>query len=133
MATLKQTISKSITTINMKTNNFVEQNKSKTYISTLEEEITKLKITIGDKLYANWKAGITDLQEVEQYLEAIKEKEQIIEEQKERIREIEIQERQILGEDTSANNAKQATVFCSMCGEQNNAEYKFCVKCGKEL
>lgn len=128
MANLKQTISKGITTINMKTNNFVEQNKSKTYIATLEEEITKLKVQIGDKIYANWRAGITNLQEVEQYLETIKEKEQIIKEQRERIRDIEVQERQILGEEE-----KPAVVFCSMCGEKNNAGNKFCVKCGKEL
>ena len=39
---LKDSLTKSITTINVKTNNFMEQSKYKTYISTLEDEIQKI-------------------------------------------------------------------------------------------
>lgn len=39
MATLKESFAKGITALNVKTNNFIEENKCKTYISTLEEEI----------------------------------------------------------------------------------------------
>ena len=36
---LKDSLTKGITAINVKTNNFMEQSKCKTYISTLESEI----------------------------------------------------------------------------------------------
>lgn len=39
MATIKESFTKGITTLNIKTNRFIEVNKCKTYIATLEEEI----------------------------------------------------------------------------------------------
>lgn len=127
MSTLKRTISKSITTLNMKTNNFVELNKCKTYIATLEEEIADLKALIGDTVYANWKMGNVDISDVEKHLTTIKEKEQLIKEQEERIHELQLEEQQVLG--TEANSV----IFCSMCGAKNLQDHKFCVKCGKQL
>lgn len=125
MSTLKQTISKGITTINMKTNNFVEQNKSRTCISALEEEITNLKITIGETMYSNWKTGNKEVDEVQKYLEMIKEKEELIAKEQEKIREMELQEKQLLN---GGNVANKNVIFCSMCGAQNMTGYKFCVK-----
>ena len=129
MADIKKTITKGITTLNMKTNNFVEQNKSKTYISTLEEEINDLQHTIGETIYKNWMSGITEIAEVERYLTAISEKEQLIQQQKEYIQKIQLQEQQILGTESQDKNV----IYCSMCGAQNMKGYKFCVKCGKAL
>ena len=48
MASLKESLSKGITTINVKTNSFMEESKCKTYISTLEKEIQILKQNIGE-------------------------------------------------------------------------------------
>ncbi len=45
---LKQGISKQITKINMKTSSFLEENKIKTYIATLENDIHELKLKAGD-------------------------------------------------------------------------------------
>lgn len=132
MSDIKKTITKGITTINMKTNNFVEQNKSKTYITTLREEIKSLQCTIGEVLYQNWKAGSADIKDVENYLTTISEKEQLIKEQEAHIREIQTQEQQILGTE-NANNAESDVIYCSMCGAQNKNGYKFCIKCGKPL
>ena len=53
MADLKASISKGLTTINVKTSNFMKQNEINTYISTLENEIKDLKFQIGDVFCKN--------------------------------------------------------------------------------
>lgn len=57
MASLKESLSKGITTINVKTSSFMEESKCKTYISTLEKEIQILKQNIGEIVYAKSVAG----------------------------------------------------------------------------
>ena len=133
MSDIKRTITKGITTLNMKTNNFVEQNKSKTYIATLEEEIQDLQRTIGEVLYQNWKAGDIKFEDVERYLTSISEKEELIQKQQDYIKELQLQEQQVLGTENQGNGADKNVKYCSMCGAQNRTDYKFCVKCGKEL
>ena len=133
MSDIKRTITKGITTLNMKTNNFVEQNKSKTYIATLEEEIQDLQRTIGEVLYRNWKAGDIKFEDVERYFTSISEKEELIQKQQDYIKELQLQEQQVLGTENQGNVANKNVKYCSMCGAQNGADYKFCVKCGKEL
>ena len=130
MGEIKKAITKGITTINMKTNSFVEVNKCKTYIATLEDEIKVLKSKVGEIIYTNWKAGSVSVDDVERYLTAISEKEKLVKEQMQQMKEIQIQEQQILGTDAPEN---KGSVFCSMCGAKNSSEYRFCVKCGKEL
>ena len=49
MASLKESLSKGITTINVKTNSFMEESKCKTYISTLEKEIQILKQNMSEE------------------------------------------------------------------------------------
>lgn len=51
MASLKDTFTKGLTTLNVKTNNFMEESKCKTYITTLENEIAGLKQKLGDDIY----------------------------------------------------------------------------------
>lgn len=134
MSGFKQSITKGITTINVRTNNFVEQSKCKTYISTLEEEIRNLQFTIGEAIYNNWEEGVTSIEDVTRYLEEIHEKKQIIREQEERMKEIQLEEQQILGtNEANRETGNAAAVFCSQCGAKNQAGYKFCVKCGSEL
>ena len=130
MATIKESFSKGLTALNVKTNNFMEENKCKTYISTLESEISDLKLRIGDTVYAKWIKGDEDRTEIEQMLQSIQEKYREIESQKEKIKQLEEQERQILG-GTTASAAD--VCYCSQCGTQNSANYKFCCKCGAPL
>lgn len=129
MATIKESFSKGLTALNVKTNNFMEENKCKTYISTLESEIADLKLRIGDVVYAKWVNGEDDRAETEPMLNSIKEKYQEIEGQKEKIKQLEEQEKQILGGATTGNEV----CYCSQCGAQNAANYKFCSKCGAPL
>lgn len=52
MDSLKESLTKGIATINVKTNNFMEESKCKTYISTLEKNrVLLFAKTVGCKTY----------------------------------------------------------------------------------
>ena len=136
MASLKESITKSITTLNVKTNNFMEQSKYKTYISTLEEDIKKLKSQIGALAYEKWSNGEDGKEELEPLFMQISSKYKEISIQEENIRKLYEEEQQILGTGSNAsvaNNAAAPGIFCSQCGAKNAENYRFCVKCGSPL
>ena len=131
MASIRESLSKGLTTINVKTNNFMEESKCKTYISTLEKEIKELKTSIGELMYAGWISGQTDEANLQAFLEQIKAKYDEIEQQKKIMEQLTISEQQILGTGTAPQMG--AAIFCAQCGAQNAANYKFCSKCGTPL
>lgn len=131
MASLKDSFSKGLTTINLKTSNFMEENKIKSYISTLDEEKNNALMQIAQTIYTQWKAGNVDVSAVETLLQTVKAKEEEIANQKEKIVQLQVQEEQILGKKPAQE--AETTRFCPVCGAQNNAKFKFCYKCGKPL
>jgi hypothetical protein len=136
MDSLKGALSKGITTINVKTNNFMEESKCKTYISTLEKEIQDIKLKIGEITYNSWVTGIDAKNEIDELLNSIKEKENLIDEQKKVMQNLAVSEQQILGKSAPAQpSATQPVqmIYCSSCGAQSKAGFKFCSKCGKPL
>lgn len=142
MDSLKESFTKGIATLNVKTNNFMEESKCKTYISTLEKEIVNLKLTIGENVYNLWAAGEDITKGSNELLEQIKLKYDEIEAQKEKIKNLAITEQQILGTGTQqsvktktevAEESGQSVIVCKNCGMQNVSSYKFCVKCGVSL
>lgn len=132
MASLKESFAKSLTTINVKTNNFMEENKCKTYISTLEEEIKNLKYKIGENLYNNRDRVDEVKAEIDGIMNEISGKYEEIHLQEEKIRKLAEEEQQILGTGTAEGKNTEVT-YCSQCGMQNSVLYKFCCKCGKPL
>lgn len=129
MASLKESLSKGITTINVKANSFMEESKCKTYISTLEKEIQILKQNIGETVYAKSVAGESYEEEVAGMIGQIRGKYEEIEQQKAAIEQLAVQEKQILGNQSMTVNIR----YCANCGAQNAANYKFCSKCGSPL
>lgn len=143
MASLKDTFTKGLTTLNVKTNNFMEESKCKTYITTLENEIAGLKQKLGDDIYTSWMNQGDLTAGVEETCKQIQNKYQEIEAQRLKIAQLQEEEKQILGA-ASAQPASQAapaqntmpegeTIFCSQCGTKNSVNYKFCCKCGAPL
>lgn len=131
MADLKASISKGLTTINVKTSNFMKQNEINTYISTLENEIKDLKFQIGDMMYSAKTNDTNCDEEVAKLLDAIQEKYTLIDEQNKEKQELAEKEKQILG---SAGAPAQAQMkYCTKCGHPNEMAYKFCEKCGNPL
>lgn len=133
MATIKDKFSKGLTTINVKTNNFMEQNKINTHISTMENEICELMKQLGSQVYTKWLQNEFELSDVEEILNNIKEKYAEIEVQKEKIQQIIREEQQILGTNQGQETPQVNTIFCSNCGTPSAANFKFCTKCGSSL
>lgn len=131
MASIRESLSKGLTTINVKTNNFMEESKCKTYISTLEKEIRDLKLNLGDIIYENWLSGKTEEVALQEIMKQIKQKYDEIEQQKKIMDQLTISEQQILG--TGSNAQAGSVIYCAQCGAQNASNYKFCCKCGKPL
>lgn len=132
MAGFKESITKGITTINMKTSNFMEESKCKTYITSLENEINTLELNLGKTIYEKWKSGADYKEGIEDALNAIQSKFDAIEEQKHNIEKLREEEKQILG--NQSNQPSQPTgTFCTKCGAPNDPNYKFCCKCGNPL
>lgn len=129
MASLKESFSKGITAINVKTSSFMEESKCKTYISTLEKEIQSLKQNIGEIVYSKATAGEDYKEAVAEIIQTIQGKYEEIEQQKKAIEQLAAEERQILGTAQTAESVK----FCPKCGAQSAANYKFCSKCGSPL
>lgn len=134
MHNLKKSITKGIATINVKTNNMLEQSKCKTYIATLEKEIEELELQAGKALFQNWESGNFSVDGLEMIMEDIAGKYQTIKEQEACIKQMQQEEQKILGnERAEAAGVEEGVVFCSMCGAKNKNEYKFCVKCGASM
>lgn len=134
MAGIKETFSKGFTTLNVKTNNFVEETKIKTYITTLENEIAELEKKIGAALFTQWKSDAVDVEALKPDLQAIDTKRAEIENQKQKIAAMQAEAQQILGaKETPPAQPAGEGIFCSKCGTKNLLGNKFCTKCGNPL
>lgn len=133
---LKSGFSKGLAKINLKTANLLEENKLRTYISTLQNEIGLLKSAVGEELYAQWRMQAVNLDSITPKLETIRQKEELIEEQKQKIEELVAKEKQILGaaaQEGAEQEIAAAAKFCPGCGNETAPGQKFCVKCGTPL
>lgn len=130
MAGIKDTFSKGLTTLNVKTANFMEENKQKTLITTKEQEIEKIKLAIGDKVVANWGMEDFSLDSLSEEIEQIHQKQDAIAEAKQQIEDMLAKEKEILGAPVAD---KGEVIFCPQCGAECKAGNKFCEKCGAKL
>lgn len=126
---IKSSFVKGITAINMKTNNFMEESKCKTYIATLDNEIKELKLRIGELAFDRWSNGQDFTQELQEYFQQIQQKMNEIQNQNEKIKQLELETRQVMGTASQA----PAVVYCKSCGTQNPVTHKFCIKCGTKM
>lgn len=146
MADLKSTFSKGLTVLNVKTSNFLELNKIKTYIATLKSEIATLMSEIGEIVYCDWTQGGVAIEHIQNKLMEIAEKEAIIKQQQAELEELELKEKQILGGQNSSQitgalppaggrpvSGDDGVVICPNCGQRYEIAVNFCRKCGTKL
>lgn len=140
MASLKDSLTKGLTTLNVKTSNFMEESKVKTYISNLEKEIKELKASIGNDAYEAWANGQEWTEGLEERFKLIKEKYDEIDVQNEKVVQLKQEEQKVLGTvNSNNNNANNSSapqgdvVYCSKCGTANMNSSKFCKNCGNQL
>ena len=131
MADLKESFSKGLTALNVKTSTFLEAKKIQTYISTLNGEIEALYKEIGRRAYEDWQEnGSISLSNIGDQLMETSQKKQTIEEQTKAAAELERKEQQILG---TGEAQKPGKIFCPNCGQSYDTPVKFCRKCGTKL
>lgn len=157
MADIKNSFSKGLTVLNVKTSTFLELNKIKTYISNLNEEIAVIKKEIGEMVYQEWaKTGQVTTEYIEIKLQGIQNRMEIIRQQEEEAERINQKEKQILGaqdtpqtqmqpqqqqlqspnqyQEAAQPQADQELVFkCPGCGQDYDTAPKFCRKCGTRM
>lgn len=132
MADIRETFSKGLTAINLKTSNYLEVAKLKTYINTLSNESDALKLEVANLLYVQWVNGAFEkTADIEDKLMQIKQRQELIEQKQKEIENVEKEEQNILGNKNTG--VKAGVIYCSSCGAQNNEENRFCEKCGSPL
>lgn len=133
MAGIKEGLSKGLATLNVKTSNFMEENKLKTGITTKESEIAAIKSEIGEIVFINRESFTMDM--VADKIEAILERCAAIDSLKAEIEALSKREADILGAQPVRTNdgANAKMLYCTNCGAGNGADYKFCEKCGNKL
>lgn len=67
----KSSLNKGISTISTMTSNTIEKSKLSTQIDTLEKEIQKIYMSIGEDIYLQWKSDENKHQEFSQKFEEI--------------------------------------------------------------
>lgn len=123
--------SKSLTTINMKTSNFLEEKKIQTYIAKLNADVEIIEKEIGKMVYTAWANGQDVSEElIAAQLSEISKKKQTILEQKEAASELARKEVEILGK---GDVAKAHAVYCPNCGHGYDTPVKFCRCCGTKM
>lgn len=127
MESLKRGLSRKVTEVNVKTSAFLEINKKKTYISTVNQELEQIEKAAGKRLYELWSREGMELPGFQTIMQDMQEKYDVIAEQERQIAEIEQKNQQLLGA------AGTGTIYCSSCGAANVAEASFCRECGKRL
>lgn len=131
---IKEGFSKQITKINMKTSSFLEENKIRTYINTLEGDIKELYIKAGQEAFNMWKMGSDNKEKMVSMLAEIDEKQKQIAEQEQMIKDLADRNKQVLGERETATSAQQANnIVCPNCGTNYPTGANFCRVCGTKL
>lgn len=124
---LKKKIDKSVATVSIKSNEFVEITKLKTQNATLEKEMDADKKQLGAAYYLQWKSGNVEEPGLVELCNAIEERENKIEENCLKIEELQKNNEKILGGENTGSK-----VICA-CGASNSASAKFCSKCGSRI
>ena len=134
MADIKNAFSKGITALNVKTSNYLEETKLKTYINTLNDEINVIKMEAAGMAYSLWldsNFGLTT--ELEDRFMQIKNRQEIIAQKQKEIERLEQEEKQILGAAPAGGGVREGVIYCTNCGNANNSVNRFCEKCGTPL
>lgn len=135
---IKQELSKQLTKINIATSTFLEEQKIKTYIATLEDEVRELKVKAGEIGFEMWQADQYDETAIFAVYEEIVAKCSLIEEQKTMIQALVEKNKQVLGDDEETpveaeDLPETGSIFCTNCGTPGLPNARFCKKCGTKL
>lgn len=131
----KSSVNRGIATISVKGSSVVEKSKIKTHIDSLNRELEKELMLIGDLAYKIWTNDNSDFSSLNTRFEAIKGKLAEIESLRTELNAIDERDNQILGSNTAQPEVlnEAAKHFCTQCGAQYETLPKFCRKCGNKM
>ena len=131
----KDSTSRAITKISVKTSSSLEKSKIKMHIDSLNKDIQKMTLDIGRDVYSLWKQGIDSTQSLTEKMQEIQQKEQQIDQLAAQLDSIDERDSEILGEtkESPVEEAVQSKPVCPSCGYAYEAAAKFCRKCGYKL
>lgn len=129
----KSTVNRGITTISVKTSSSLEKTKIKTHIDTLNREIERELLAVGEAAYDIWSNGGTDFSSLSSSFETVKGKQNEIADLNKEIEAIDERDNQILGSSSAPEAPEAPRIICSGCGTQYDAPVKFCRKCGNKM
>lgn len=126
---LKQTVQRQIASVGVASSTYIEMEKLRMVIGTLENEIGGMKAELGNLLFEQWKNNSIDMEVIDKICGQIQEKEKKEEETIDKIKQMELERQRLLQKD----EVTAAGSRCSSCGYQNQQEAVFCVACGRPL
>ncbi len=134
---IKDSASRTVTKISVKTSSSLEKQKIRMHIETLEKDVQKIYLNIGEETYALWAQGITSTETLAEKLEDIRQKKAEVERLTAQLDSIDERDNEILGTKTeaqaSAEEGASSGPKCPNCGADCEASAKFCRKCGQKL
>lgn len=130
----KSSVNRGITTISVKTSSTLEKSKIKTHIESLNRDIEKDFIIVGDAAYKIWQNGETDFSGLFAKFEIIKNKYKEVEDLTAQLSSIDERDNQILGNGAVEKSEESKPKYiCANCGAQYDVLTKFCRKCGNKM
>ena len=131
MATdIKQSFSKQIAKINIKASSFIEENKIKMYLDSLNKEIEELQKKCGEQSYQMWQNQEFNLESLVPIFQKLSEKWLEVQKQNEKLTELQKKNRQMLGEKSTMTGNGEV---CPKCGAPCTPDMNFCKGCGTKL
>lgn len=132
----KSSVNRGVTTISVKASSSLEKTKIKTHIESIETDISKLIVNVGETMYAVWESGERDYTSVEALLSTIQQKKAEIVQLTKDMASIDVRDDQILG-NTRVEKPVEASdpdgIVCPGCSAVCASAAKFCRKCGHKL
>lgn len=131
----RDSTSRAITKISVRTSSSLEKSKIKMHIDSLSKDVQKMMMDLGEEVYSLWKRGIDSTQTLTEKMQEIQQKELQIEQLAMQLDSIDERDSEILGEnkESSVKEVVQARPVCPNCGYESEAAAKFCRKCGYKL
>lgn len=134
MEHIKEFFPGKLTAINMTLVSFIEFQKIRTYIVTLNQEIMELEREVGKKIYEHWSEtgciGGGEESPVWEHLRRIEQKQEAVKEQQEMEAALNRKMKEILGDKIIQ---KEDVIYCPHCGKFAKKTVNFCAKCGTKL
>ena len=129
-------VNRGVTAIRKKASSTLEKTKIKIQIESVETDIRKLFVSVGEAVYAAWECGEQDYASVEALLSAIQQKKAEAAQLARDMAAIDTRDTQALGNtgaEKPAGTSDPEGLICPGCGALCASTAKFCRMCGHKL